>query len=150
MNHLVSSGSSHYRDNLKTGSKVYIVININIDQCLKMLSWSCFLPCCQALDLITKYVSLLSFPDLLLTGSVQFSNNWIFFWSLFTSTQLMCVQKLNFTAQRNRGWRDGREKQKKESDKTGEQKNYLKKSVNSPSPSLISMQTGSAPFSWGC
>lgn len=62
----------------------------------------------------------------------------------------MCVQKLNFTAQRNRGWRDGREKQKKESDKTGEQKKLFKKSVNSPSPSLISMQTGSAPFSWGC
>lgn len=43
----------------------------------------------------------------------------------------MCVQKLNFTAQRNRGWRDGREKQKKESDKTGEQKKLFKKSVNS-------------------
>lgn len=46
----------------------------------------------------------------------------------------MCVQKLNFTAQRNRGWRDGREKQKKESDKTGEQKKLFKKKCEFTEP----------------
>lgn len=32
MNPLVSSGFSHYQDTLQTGSKLFIVINIDIDQ----------------------------------------------------------------------------------------------------------------------